>query len=85
MPASLLPLMGQLELEFVFILEPLAPRVELPRAELCFDCFVAGQPHRLAFHQHIRLAQRIDRHVARRLRVDRPFDVRRPFGRKLTC
>ena len=86
MPTPLLSLMGQLELDFVLILEPLAPRVELPRAELGFDCFVAGQPRRLDLPQHIRFAQqRIYRHVARRLRVDRTFDVRRTLWRKLTC
>jgi len=77
--------MGQLELEFVFILEPLAPRVELPRAELGFDCFVAGRPEWLDIHRHIPIAERIDRHVARRLWVYRTFDVRRTLRRELTC
>jgi len=77
--------MGQLELEFVFILEPLAPGVELPRTDLGFDCFVAGQPQWFVVHQHIQLAQRVDRHVARRLWVDRTFDVRWALRRKLTC
>ena len=77
--------MGQLELEFVFILEPLAPGVELPRAELGFDRVVAGQPQRLDLHRHIRLAQRIVRHVARRFWVHRPFNVRRALRGELTC
>jgi len=77
--------MGQLELEFVFILEPLAPGVELPGTHIGFDCFVARQPQWPDRHRHIHLAQRIDRHVARRLWLDRAFDVRRAFRRKLTC
>ena len=85
LPAPLLSLMGQLELEFVFIVEPLAPGVELSRADLGFDCFVAGQPRRLDLHQHINPAQRIDRHVARRVWLNRTFDVRRTLWRKLTC
>ena len=85
-PTPLLSLMGQLELEFVLILEPLAPGVELSRADVGFDRIVAGQPRRLDFPQHIRFAQqRVYRHVARRLRVDRTFDVRRTLWRKLTC
>jgi len=77
--------MGQLELEFVFILEPLAPRVELPGADIGFDCFVARQPQWFVFHQHIQLAQRVDGHVARRLWFHRSFDVRRALRRELTC
>ena len=77
--------MGQLELEFVFFLESLAPGVELPGADVGFDRFVAGQPQWFVVHQHIQLAQRVDRHVARRLWVDRTFDVRRALRRKLTC
>ena len=65
LPAPLLPLMGQLELEFVFFLESLAPGVELPGADVGFDRIVARQPRRLSLHQHINLAQRVDRYLAR--------------------
>ena len=77
--------MGQLELEFVFFLESLAPGVELPGADIGFDRIVARQPRRLSLHQHINLAQRVDRYLARRLWVDRTFDVRWALRRKLTC
>ena len=85
LPAPLLSLMGQLELEFVFFFEPLAPGVELPRADVGFDCFVAGRPERLDIHRHIHIAERIDRYVARRFWVHRPFNVRRALRRELTC
>lgn len=85
MPA---PPLGRLGLElglivFVILVEPFVIAVLEPHADLGFDRAV-GQPQRFDLHQHIRAAQRADRHVARRLRLDRAFDVR-PFQRQLTC
>jgi hypothetical protein len=60
----------------LFVLEPLAPNLELSCADLGFDCSFSGQP--FYFHKHD-LAHRIDGHVARWFRFDRPF------RRQLTC
>jgi hypothetical protein len=75
------PPLGHLALGIgrILVLEPFAPGVELPRANLGFDGSLAGQPQRINIDQHIHLAHRLDEHVARRLRLDWSLQ------RELTC
>jgi hypothetical protein len=70
MPA---PPLGRLALGFGLLflfVEPFAPAVLQPHADVGFDRVVAGEPQRLDLLQAIRLACRDDgHHLARRLRL----------------
>ena len=81
MPASLVSLMWQLGLEFVLILEPAGSFLDRPNADLGFDSTDLRWPQRHWYRIHE--VWTFD--VARRLWLDRTFDVRRAFRRKLTC
>jgi hypothetical protein len=70
--------MGQLELEFVFFLESLAPGVELPGADVGFDRIVARQPRR-ALPPPTHQPRAAGRQARRAAALGRP-DIRCPVG-----
>ena len=86
MPEAALGQLG-LELGQILFIRSFTPLPLQPGADLGLDRAVAGheQPQRFVLDELIGFAQRlhIHKHVARRVRLDRTFDVR-PFERELT-
>ena len=80
MPTPLLPFLGQLGLEFLLVLEPARVLVHRPGADVGLDR-ADVEPQRDGHP----LDQLRAFDLARRLRLDRAFDVGGAFRRKLTC